>query len=186
MAREKQKKVRKSKGTEPKKAVIRGTDPNWTDSPLTFDLSHKEWLKGVSFRDFTNKFDDETMFAQYLFELFHKVIPTIQQNWKDIVQGQGKGSWRHCRPVSEEKLDFVLGIIEKTHSHTFKDKIGVGSSLWQLGFTQNIRLIAIYDYRNNSLTPVFVDYHHLVHPDKNFNQPDYKRFGFCPVCEYAC
>lgn len=182
--RKSQRKINNTGAPKPQKSINRGLDPNQSKSPLTFNLSRKEWLKSVSSQKFTNKLSDETMFSGYLFELFHKLIPTLQENWQDIIKKHGRGNWKHCHPVEEDKLDFVLGIIEQVHGHTFRDEESVGPSIWQFGFTQSLRLIAIYDYVTNSLTPVFIDYHHLLHPDKNYNQRDYLKYNFCPVCEY--
>ncbi|MED4229072.1 hypothetical protein [Neobacillus cucumis] len=179
------KRVKMDSGPKPRKSIIRGTEPNQSDSPLTFDFLNRNWLKGISFRDFTNKLSSETMFAEYMFEIFHKIIPTIQSNWNEIVRSQGRGSWKHCHPIAEEKLDFVINIIEQIHGHKFFESQNAGPSLWQLGFTQNIRLIAIHDYTNNNLIPVFVDYHHLIHPSDHFNQPDYNRYEFCPINMYS-
>ncbi|WP_144704967.1 hypothetical protein [Fictibacillus phosphorivorans] len=178
-------KKRLKSGPTPKKPLKRETEPNQSDSPLTFDFSNKNWLRSVSLGGFTNKLSDENMFAGYIFELFHKIIPVIQDNWSEIVRSQGRGSWRHCHPVVNEKIDMVLGIIEQIHGNRFQSDKAAGPSLWQLGVTQNLRLIVIHDYTNNHLTPVFVDYHHLIHPNDHFNQPDYKRYDFCPVDTYT-
>ncbi|MFJ7471103.1 hypothetical protein ACIQWI_21410 [Peribacillus frigoritolerans] len=184
MAKSKKKKITQNSGPKPQKKISGGI-PSQTDDPLTFDFSKGDWLKSIKFRDFTNKLDGETMFANNIFELFHKIIPTIQQNWNQIIKSQGRGVWQHCHPIAEDKLDLVLNIIEQIHGHNFQSEKNAGPSLWQIGITQNIRLIAIHDYTNNHLTPVFVDYHHLIHPSKFYNQPDYGRFDFCPVCEYV-
>ncbi|MBH0170993.1 hypothetical protein [Fictibacillus sp. 18YEL24] len=178
------KRIKKDSGPSPKKALQRGTEPNQSDSPLTFDFSNKNWLMGVSQGRFTNKLSDESMYAAYLTEIFHKLIPNIQQNWLEIIRTPGRGSWRHCHQVDNEKIDLVLAITEQIHGHQFRTEKTAGPSLWQFGVTQNIRLFAIHDYTNNHLVPLFVDYHHLVHPNKNFNQPDYERYSFCPISVY--
>jgi hypothetical protein len=174
------KKIKKDSGPSPKKALKRGTEPNQSDSPLTFDFSNHNWLKSISQRSFTNKLSDEVMFAEYITEIFHKLIPEIQKNWKDIVNHQGRGLWRHCHQVADDKTPMVLGIIEEIHGHQFRTE-SAGPSLWQLGVTQNIRLFAIHNYTNNYLIPVFIDYHHLIHPSQKHNQDDYYSYAFCPV-----
>jgi hypothetical protein len=181
--RKKKKMVKFDSGPSPKKALKRGTEPNQSDSPLTFDFSNRNWLKGVSQGVFTNKLSNETMYAEYITEVFHKLIPVIQQNWREILTSQGRGSWRHCHQVPDEKTDLVLSITEEIHGHQFRS-VHAGPSLWQLGVTQNIRLFAIHDYTNNHLIPLFVDYHHLVHPSDHFNQSDYSKYSFCPVSTY--
>lgn len=184
MAKNKKKKVSQSAGPMPQ-SKVNGNTPRQSNSPLTFDFSRGDWLKSIKYRDFTNKLDSETSFSNNIFEIFYKLIPNIQQNWNDILKFQGRGQWEHCHPIAEDKLDLVLNIIEEVHGHKFDSEKKAGPSLWQIGITQNIRLIAIHDYTNNHLTPVFVDYHHLIHPSKFFNQRDYDRYGFCPVCEYV-
>ncbi|WP_407270591.1 hypothetical protein [Radiobacillus sp. PE A8.2] len=166
---------------------VKGNKPIESNSPLTFDLSKENWLKGVSItRDsYTNKLKDKDMFIDYITELFHKVIPLIQKNGNDMIRQAGTQGWRHCHPVDEEKLDLSKKILEEIHGQNLTgDKVS-GPQLWQFGVSQNIRLIAIYDYTNNYLTPVFVDYHHLIHPDDNFNQPDYLNgYNYCPIEYY--
>jgi len=182
--------MRKGKGKigvnpKPKKKNLKGdVIPILSDAPLSFDFSQKDWLKSINQKEFTNKLESENMFAKYIFELFYKLIPTIQQNWKEIIRSAGTGNWKHCHPVKEEKLDSVIHILEHIHGHQFRTAATSGPSLWQFGISQNIRLIAIHDYKNNFLTPVFIDYHHQIHPSIKYNKTEYSRYEFCPFCKY--
>lgn len=128
---------------------------------------------------------DEEMFIDYITELFHKIIPIIQKNGEEIIKTGGNGKWKHCHPVTEGKIDLILGIAKKIHGFDIKPAGVSGPQLWQFGVTQGIRLIAIYDYTNNSISPLFVDYHHLVYPSPYYNQSDYHNsFNYCPVARY--
>ncbi|GGB41918.1 hypothetical protein GCM10011409_19330 [Lentibacillus populi] len=176
------KKVKKNNKSVASKNV-RGNRPIQSDSPLTFDLSNENWLKSVSVpkEKYTNKLKDKDMFIEYITELFHKVIPLIQRNGNDMIKEAGTKGWRHCHPIDEDKLDLVLKITEEIHGHKFNSQKVAGPQLWQFGVTQNIRLIAIHDYTNNYLTPVFIDYHHLIHSNDYYNQHDFDKFSYCPI-----
>ena len=57
--------------------------------------------------------------------------------------------------------------------------------IWQLGIISGTRIIGTRHL--NRFRPIFFDYHHLIYPDKNFNQPNYKEYDFCPTkggCKY--
>lgn len=179
--------IGKNQSQKAKPNVRRGTDPNQSDFPLTFDLSNANWLKCVNLSKdrFTNRLKDEEMFVNYITELFHKIFPIIQQNGNEMIKEAGTKGWRHCHPVAESKIDLALEIMEEVHGSNFNNGKIAGPKLWQFGVSQGIRLIAIHDYTNNSLIPLFIDYHHLIEPDTHFNTPDYfKAYKYCPLDDY--
>lgn len=174
----------KNRSSTPKKQNVKGDKkPIESNSPLTFNLTYKNWLKGISIprKEYTNKLKDKEMFTNYITELFYKIIPTIHQYGNDMIKEAGLKGWRHCHPVEEDKIDLVIDIMNEIHGDSFQfDKVA-GPQLWQFGITQNIRIIAIHDYTNNILTPVFIDYHHLIHSNQHYNQDDYMKYKFCPI-----
>ncbi|GIP63382.1 hypothetical protein J32TS6_19370 [Virgibacillus pantothenticus] len=168
------------------RSSVKGNRPVDSDSPLTFDLSNKNWLKSVNIKNdnYTNMLRNEKEFIDYITQLFHGLIPLIHQNGKEMIKGAGK-KWRHCHPVQDEKIDLVQKVTEEIGIDFKSDQDGkkAGPQFWQFGVKGNLRLIAIYDYTNNSLKPLFIDYHHLIHPSIKYNQLDYENYSFCPLEE---
>ena len=164
---------------------IKGNQPNTAETPLTFDLSDGNWLKSVSLsKRYTNLLKNEDMFGKYITELFHRVIPYIQKYGLQMIKEAGTRGWKHCHPIDEEKLDLVKKIIEEIHGDLPKFEDKAGPALWQFGITQNIRMIAVYDYKINVIKPLFIDYHHLIYPSEKHNQSNYSKYDFCPIENY--
>lgn len=181
MANKSQRKKRVGKSLkQPKPMVKRGNEPRWSDSPLTFDFSKPNWIQCVSLKGFTNKLKDEKMFTKYMVEVFHKIMPILHEYGREIVRQGGTGSWKHCHPIAHEKLDLVIEIAKQLHGEDVINE-REGSQLWQFGITGSVRLIAIHNYTDNYITPLFIDYHHQIHPSIKHNRTDYKSYDFCPV-----
>lgn len=173
-----------SQQNSPKKMIKGGIDPNYSDSPLTFNFAKENWLKSVAVKGFTNKLKDPEMFSEYIFEVFYKTIPTLHEHGDNIIKNGGKSSWKHCHPIRNDELDKAIEIAESIHGSQIKE-VSEGSKLWQFGFIGGIRLIAIHNYKSNYLTPLFVDYHHQIYPSQKHNEKDIKSFPFCPVNAYT-
>lgn len=171
------------KGPTPKKSVKSGVRPAISDRPLSFNLANGKWLKSINNKSFTNKLHKENDFAPAIFELFNKVIPTVQSHWEEIFRNPGRSQWKHCHTIDNDKIDKVLAIVETIHGHTYRES-QTGSKLWQFGISQGLRLVGIYNYNDNTVTPLFVDYHHLVYPSQKHNKEDHSSFKFCPYCAY--
>ncbi|WP_273125883.1 hypothetical protein [Bacillus weihaiensis] len=156
------------------------------NNTLVFDFTYKSWLKSIGDKQFVNKLSDAGDFAQFTFEILYKVFPEVQSNWSIIRQQPGK-VFKHCHPVAKEKLNLVKSIAQSIHGRTLLDNDEDYSetlSYWQLGTTQSVRVITIYDSTKNVMYPMFVDYHHLIHPSVKHNQTDHKHNKFCPYCRY--
>lgn len=173
-----------SQSNTPKHMVNRGTDPIGSDSPLTFDFSKKGWMKGISLKGFTNKLKNEEMFSNYIFEIFHIIIPTLHEHGNTIIKNGGTGHWEHCHPIRNDQLDLALGVAKSIHGEKIMS-VSEGSKLWQFGFIGGIRLVAIHNYKNNYLTPLFIDYHHLIYPSVKHNQKNIEKYEFCPIETYT-
>lgn len=59
------------------------------------------------------------------------------------------------------------------------------SNVWQLGTHQGVRIICLYHSSIKTMFPLFVDYHHLVHPSSWHNESDYAKNSFCPHSTYS-
>ena len=53
---------------------------------VTFDFSYKNWLQSITIKgkDFTNKLYNEKQYSEMITTLFSKLVPYIQEHWKDI------------------------------------------------------------------------------------------------------
>lgn len=174
------------KNTLPQRKGITNTlNPEAASSTLSFDFSYPDWLKSISNKNFSNRLSDESQFARFIFEIIQKLFPTVQKNW-DVIKTNQKKQFPHCHTVAKGKISYVEDIIKDIHGRALMDKDNDDTlTYWQLGITQSIRVIAVYNQNKNVMYPVFVDYHHLMHESVKYNQNDFDSYAFCPVCRYS-
>lgn len=178
-------KVKLDKSVAPKKVT---TDSLPKKNNVSFDFSYTDWLKTIKIGEFTNKLKNPGEFADLIFVLMNQMIPYITANWNWIEKTVYLGSDHNCHPVTKEKLPLVKKIIKDTHSidlgpivETERENV-----LWQLGHKGKVRLIVYYMESDTTFYPLFVDYHHLIHPVKGdrrsqIKHNDYKSKSWCPV-----
>lgn len=150
---------------------------------LSFNLSYKNWMKGVSAKDFSNKLPGLEDFSRYTHEIFSELIPTIYEHWKEIIIDRSP-RYKHCHLLVSEKKSLALSIAENIHGKTILDEQN-DYNIWQFGFSGSVRLVAVYDHLKATLYPIFIDYHHHIYPDVKYNQKDTKKYDFCPHLEYS-
>lgn len=179
------KKNKKVKNTVSKvKNVSNSHSPTGPNRQLSFDFTYKNWIKSINIQDFTNKLKGPEQFSDYIFQLIYKIFPTVQENWEAIKRNTKK-PYPHCHTIDDEKkISLINEIIYKIHGKKLLDEIGETHKYWQLGLTQSVRVISIYDQYNNKMYPVFIDYHHLIYPSVKYNNYDYDKYNFCPYCIY--
>lgn len=167
--------------TQRKKVVKSTTTPNISTDIIKFDLNNELWLKGVTYKDFTNKLQSESQYCFEITNILVKIFPTIIQNSDEILYGGGRGF--HCHPVKERDDEYILvmKIIEKIYGTKFIENIETQNKLYQLGVDGGQRIFALRDSKTNTFKPLFVDYHHLAYPSIKFNQTDYLKKDFCPL-----
>lgn len=153
------------------------------------DISYySHWLDCVEFhqgrKDFTNILHDSAEAAHKLYE----VIDTIGHLEKTPFTQINNN--RHFHQVTDKELDLCLGIIDKiTDGTLLVEKLDPNGDKFEqledLNFFQvpsetgSIRIIGVIvtgQYR--TFYPLFVDYYHLIYPDQNYNQPDFKSNSF--------
>lgn len=179
------KKRRVKNTTKQKQGITNTMKPTVSSSTLTFDFTYNNWLKSIKSKEFTNKLSGESEFGRFIFEILHKIMPNIQKSWEQIKLNK-KTPYRHCHTIAKDKLETVEEIITEIHGKSLLD-YGHDETLkyWQLGISQSIRIVAVYDQNKNIMYPLFVDYHHLLHEDIKYNQRDYDNYEFCPYCVYG-
>lgn len=155
---------------------------------VSFDFTYTEWLKTVKLGKFTNKLKNPQEFAELIYIIMNKVIPFITDNWVWIKHNVYPHAGHNCHPVTDEKIELVKEIIRNTHSVDLEPMIDNGEEkvLWQLGHQGAVRLVVYYMASSKTFYPLFVDYHHLIHPVKGDRRSqtkhnDYKNKDWCPV-----
>lgn len=185
MPRHKDKVKRGVKNTSKVQSKVKAFNtPLHNTNNLTFDFSYKSWIRCIRTNNFSNKLKNPDEFAEQIFKYLYELIPFLQENWTDILKSSSKKyPFPHCHLVAKDKIELVEAVIEETHATKLLDTDDE-FNIWQLGSTQGLRLFAIYNHQTSTLFPVFLDYHHQIHPDENHNHRDLKSDDFCPVITY--
>lgn len=164
----------------PKVKVSNNFLPHTGNQKISFDFTYSSWMKSVKVGDFTNFLHNNDEYASKIFNVIHFLFPKIQEDAEKVIKNGGRISHTHI--VSDKKISLIKKIANKTHGREFEEVLK--KQWWQLGFTNATRVIAIYDDTKNVLYPIFIDFHHLIHADENYNQKDFSTYDFCPVEKY--
>lgn len=162
---------------ESKKQVVTPALPNNKD--FTFYSCYK-WIHAVDLYkkiSFTNMCKGKEEFADEIIEILTITIPKIYQDWEGIFNsgGANKG-FKHCHILSDNERDRSKTIAGEIHETQFDTE----NSWWELGFSGGVRIIGIFDSNSKTFYPLFVDRHHLIYPDKNFNHSDFEKYTYNP------
>ena len=147
-------------------------------------------FRTVSIGEYTNKLRDEHQFFHSFSKLFERDIPAISQYTFDNVYKETNGH-SHTISPSDRKYAIVLSILKEIYKN-FKNSTNIERDfelflennindyhIWQLGISGGVRIIG--RRRSNIFDVLFIDYHHLIYPDKNYNQENYNMYSFCPI-----
>jgi hypothetical protein len=127
--------------------------------------------------NFTNALSSADDYSTKISFVIGKLIPTIYQD-ADKIFHSGRGT-SHCHKLNSKEERIAIKIVKELHENNF----GVfddSFSWWQLGYDRGIRLVGLYSQPDNAFYPLFCDWHHLLLPSKNYNQPDTRNYKFCP------
>lgn len=144
----------------------------------------------VDLGKFTNKLKDVNQFFKYFKRLFEIDMPALtQHSFDDVTKATNKHS--HSIPIDTKQYFLVINIIKELFKSFKEDSYDDRSfqlflennineyHVWQLGISGGVRLIGIR--KLNVFSVLFIDYHHLIYPDKNYNQENYELYSFCPI-----
>ena len=122
--------------------------------------------------------------------MFETEIPALTQySFDDITKMTSKHS--HSILMNTREYPMIINIIKELwksyRGNNFSDKDfelflfnNINDyNIWQLGISGGLRLVGIR--RSNVFSVLFIDYHHLIYPDKNYNQENYELYDFCPI-----
>ncbi len=147
-------------------------------------------FRTISVGEYTNKLRDNEQFFKYFSELFERDIPAISQYTFDNVYKATSGHSHSISP-NDKKYVIVLSIIKEIYKdfencnnierdfELFLENNINDYHIWQLGISGGVRIIG--RRRSNIFDVLFIDYHHLIYPDKNNNQENYNKYTFCPI-----
>lgn len=139
---------------------------------IYFDFTkYDHWLDSVRVGDFTNYFHDEKEALKNIYFVLNQLIPDIEKMGQEIFKE------KHCHPVSGKQVANALKIVKKLHGENVLDK---ETQIWELSARKGgVRIFGVFvNDTFRRFYPLFVDYHHLLYSDKNYNQSDYKNNKF--------
>lgn len=138
----------------------------------------KKFLKRENFTNLCRCKDD---FADEMCLLFNVIIPKLYQDSDNIFNFGNKWLYPHCHTLTGEKLNLAIKIANEIHQREFDTFEGDSISWWQVGMTQGVRIIGLYNKPQNCFYPIFIDRHHLLYPDNNYNQADFEMYDYNPT-----
>ena len=140
-------------------------------------------FRTVKYNEFTNKLKNYEQFFKYFKRIIEKDIPVISEySFDEVIRATNK----HSHPIQNGTFQYslVVSIVKELcksyYSYSDKDfdrflENNINDySVWQLGISGGIR-------RLNVFCVLFIDYHHLVYKDNNFNSESYEMYDFCPM-----
>lgn len=168
------KKGRVKNTTKPELTVKIGDEDKKLSDVVYIDLTHyPRWTNTVQIGDFNNCLKDSNEALRHFFFIIDRLIPDIEEYGPNIFNGRA----RHCHLLrgSEDKL--ARKVIRAIHGDRILDGL---SEIWELSAkTEEIRVIGTFvNDKMHIFYPLFIDHHHLIYPDKNYNSPDYKKYNF--------
>ncbi|MDU2149655.1 MAG: hypothetical protein E7E58_16815 [Paeniclostridium sordellii] len=160
----------------PKKRGVKTSQP--VKLPFIFKTEYS-WLKTYKGNDFTNYHKDADDYAKNVTNLVHNFIPAVYRYGEDLFKGR-KGTIfdRHSKLMPEDKMRMVEDIVREVDGINLEDDVLDSSSIWYLAVPQGIRVVGYYQTSINTFFPLFVDWHHLIFPNQNYNQADYQKFSY--------
>lgn len=180
MAKSKRKgKTVPSNTLKPQRTVTTPPPANMQGGVVWFNFCNPNWLSSIRIKGFTNFLKDSSEFSENHFYIFRIVVPKVMVEWQEITRGGYQ--YAHCHRLTENGKEMAQDV----YREIFKREIGDDVDLWQFGFGGSVRLVCIRDDINNSLIPIFIDHHHLIHASIKHNQNDYDRYSYCAVCMEA-
>lgn len=172
--------------TKPKREINENTKPKQNEDGgiiINFSCPFSFYCCKIN-KNYTNYLKDNESFIKNIRVLFREALEYFQKTTFEKLCRDKNG---HTHNISEDKIDLIEKITYKLAEirwPEYKDyETIVGNymteNLWQLGYKEGLRLVGSRD--GNVLNLLFIDYHHLIEPDKNYNQLDYFKYSYCPM-----
>lgn len=146
-------------------------------------MSNRSCWRGVQipFSDglFTNYLKGPEEFIEKHDVLFDQVIPFIEGKENSCRLDQIGGHCHLVRGKSADKVRKVYAQIVKSLEIGDQNADLGEQPIYSIGSVQGIRLFCTVQ-RNFIVDVLFIDYHHLIYPDKNYNDKDFKKYKYAP------
>lgn len=146
------------------------------DENVKMDFSYFLFTS-IRLKVFTNFLKDEDEYSEKFKSFYHQTLPYIMdKSFQKLEIENG-----HCHPINDEGKVFMINkILEKYKKEypnfKFPSYTDFGNEFYQLPGQNGIRLIGVR--RGNTFTILFIDFHHLIYPNSNYNDLDYNNYGF--------
>ncbi len=134
---------------------------------------YPRWTDTIQIDDFNNCLKDSREALRHFFFIIDQLIPDIEDYGPDIFNGRA----RHCHLLRDDEAEKARKIIRAIHGNKTLDEL---SEIWELSAkTEEIRIVGTFvNDKMHIFYPLFIDHHHLIYPNKNYNSPDYKKYSF--------
>ncbi|MBU3153911.1 hypothetical protein [Clostridium estertheticum] len=142
-------------------------------------------VKGV----FTNYLRSKNDIFDNYQKIFNQVLKYFSENTFNDMRSRKKETHTH-EIKDQDKIDIVKKILKELISCQAQSTIKVDTivknlvadaDLWQLSYPNGMRFIG--SRNGNVMTLFFVDYHHLIYPNKNYNNKDFFSYKCCLMNE---
>lgn len=147
-------------------------------SPDFVFRSYYKWLNSIKdkneFTNFSRSADD---YAKLITEIVHTTIPLIYKYSTDIfINGKAKSTpLGHSHLLKDDALITAKSLAGLITTKPFDEHL---TSWWQIGGSQGVRIIGVYVTSAATFYPLFIDCHHLLSPNKYYNQADVKSYSY--------
>ena len=139
-------------------------------------------------KEYTNYLKSPSDFVEIRRKIFDEALVHFSKTTLDNL-AQDKGAHTHI--IKDEKRKLVEKILTELSKIKWPDSSTEGivsnymsGDIWQLGYSNGLRLIGFR--QDNIFNLLFIDYHHLIEPSKDYNQIDYFKFNYCPMTSEYC
>ena len=153
----------------PNNRIPKGNEKEKTKVSFSFEYSN--WFRGEQTKCITTYLKDESEFCKKIVYVLQVIVTKVTNDWIPGTSGN------HIHKIKDKNFQKYSSIIHKVHGLNSSD---LENCLWQFGYTGSVRLIAMLK-SDNTLIPLLVDYHHLGYESKNYNEPDFKNYNYCPI-----
>lgn len=141
-------------------------------------------------QEYTNYLKSPNDFIKVRRKLFGEALTYFQRTTIDKLASNSKKTHTHL--ITGDKLELVGKILRelvkaKWPQNDIETIVAnyMSGDVWQVGYTNGLRLIG--SRNNNIFNLLFIDYHHLIEPDDNYNNPDFYKYKYCPMSsDYCC
>lgn len=157
---------------DPRQTVKNPIISNVSKDKIWLELKDTRWLTSLKYKDFSNYLKDSEECYEHYSLVFSKIIPKVLNEWETILPKQGSRQYQHCHILNGKSLELARNLFQKIYNYEMDQAL----KIWQFGFTGSVRIICIHLASENALVPLFIDQHHLIDSDVNYNEKEYGRY----------